>query len=135
MSRYDAEFDDWNALDKDEAAERAYAIGVAERLGEYNREELEAIYDEMGTNYNKSMVELAYREGRQEATAAAKSTDDNGEAVWADLVRGEKTAIDPDERPTGGRDGLPEALEPSELLDKQDVDSTEAMDLPDFLER
>jgi hypothetical protein len=135
MSRYDAEFDGWNALEKDEAAERAYAIGVAERLGEYNREELEAIYDEMGTNYNKSMVELAYREGRQEATAAVKSADENGEAVWADLVKGEETAIDSDERPTGGRDGLPEALEPSELLDKQDVDSTEAMDLPDFLER
>lgn len=135
MSLYDAEFDDWDTLEKDEATERAYAIGVAEKLGEYNREELEAIYDQMGTNYNKSMVELAYREGRQEATAAAKAADEDGAAVWADLVKGETTVIDPDDRPTGGRDGLPEALEPSELLDKQDVDSTEALDLPDFLER
>jgi len=135
MSRYEREYDDWDTLEKDEATERAYAIGVAEKLGEYNREELEAIYDEMGTNYNKSMVELAYREGRQEAAAAAQSTDENGEAVWADLVNGEKTVVDPEDRPTGGRDGLPEALDPSELLDKQDVDSTEALDLPDFLER
>ena len=135
MSRYDAEFDDWDTLEKDEATERAYAIGVAEKLGEYNREELEAIYDEMGTNYQKSMVELAYREGRQEATAAAKATDEDDQAVWDDLVNGEPTVVDPDERPTGGRDGLPEALEPSELLDKQDVDSTEALDLPDFLDR
>jgi len=135
MSRYDAEFDEWDTLDKDEATERAYAIGVAEKLGEYNREELEAIYDEMGTNYNKSMVELAYREGRQEATAAAESTDGDGEAVWADLVEGETVVVDSEERPTGGRDGLPEALEPTELLDKQEVDSTEALDLPDFLDR
>ncbi|WP_372479797.1 hypothetical protein ACAH01_15540 [Halomicrobium sp. HM KBTZ05] len=135
MSLYHAEYDEWDALDKDEATERAYAIGVAERLGEYNREELEAIYDEMGTNYNRSMVELAYREGRQEARAAAESTDADGDAVWADLVKGETILVDPDERPTGGRDGLPSALDPTELLDRQDVDSTEALDLPDFLDR
>jgi len=135
MSLYDAEYDDWDTLDKDEATERAYAIGVAEKLGEYNREELEAVYDEMGTNYHRSMVELAYREGRQEATAAVEQTDENGEAVWTDLVKGETTVVDPDDRPTGGRDGLPKALEPTELLDRQDVDSTEAMELPEFLER
>jgi len=135
MSLYHAEYDEWDALDKDEATERAYAIGVAERLGEYNREELEAIYDEMGTNYNRSMVELAYREGRQEARAAAEATDADGDAVWADLVEGETILVDPDDRPTGGRDGLPSALDPTELLDRQDVDSTEALDLPDFLDR
>ncbi|WP_018257005.1 hypothetical protein [Halomicrobium katesii] len=135
MSLYHAEYDEWDALDKDEATERAYAIGVAERLGEYNREELEAIYDEMATNYNRSMVELAYREGRQEARAAVESTDADGDAVWADLVEGETILVDPDDRPTGGRDGLPSALDPTELLDRQDVDSTEALDLPDFLDR
>jgi hypothetical protein len=135
MSRYGDEYDEWDTLDKDEAAERAYAIGVAEKLGEYNREELEAIYEEMDTNYNRSMVELAYEEGRQEAAEAARTSDENGEAVWTDLVRGETTYVEPDDIPTGGRDGLPEALEPTELLDRQEVDSTEAVDIPDFLEK
>ena len=47
MSRYEAEFDtEWEMLDRDDATTRAYAIGVAERLGELNREELQAIYAE-----------------------------------------------------------------------------------------
>jgi len=103
MSLYEDEYDsDWDALDKDEATERAYAIGVAEKLGEYNREELEAVYDEMDTSYNKSLVELAYREGRQEATEAAERANADGDAVWAELVEGEAVTVDPDDRPTGG---------------------------------
>ena len=50
---------DWRTLDKGEATERAHALGVAESLGEYNREEFEAVHDEMDTAYNRSMVELA----------------------------------------------------------------------------
>jgi len=136
MSRYEGEFDtDWDTLDKDEATDRAYAIGVAERLGEYNRDELEAIYAEMESAYHKSMVELAYDEGRNEAKEAAEATDADRDALWADLVNGEKSYIEDDELPTGGRDGLPDALEPTELLDRQEVDSTEAVGRPDFLDR
>ena len=81
MSRYDSEFDtEWDSLDKDEATTRAYAIGVAERLGEFNRETLEAIYAEMDSAYHRSMVELAYEEGRNEAKERAASTDGDGDA-------------------------------------------------------
>ncbi|WP_424001356.1 hypothetical protein ACOZ4I_16155 [Haloarcula salina] len=136
MSLYEREFDTgWDDLDKDEATDRAYAIGVAERLGEFNREELEAIYAEMNSAYHKSMVELAYDEGRNEAKRAAETTSADREALWNDLVTGETVYIDEDDVPTGGRDGLPSALEKSELLDRQSVDSTEAVDRPDFLER
>jgi len=135
MSRYEREFGtDWDAMDKGEATTRAYAIGVAERLGEFNREELEAIYAEMDSAYHRSMVELAYDEGRNEAKAAAEA-DTGDDAVWAELVEGEKTVIDPEDVPERGRDGLPEALGTGELLDRQDVDSTEAVDRPDFLDR
>ena len=134
MSLYESEYGtDWHTLDRDEATERAYAIGVAEKLGQYDREELEAVYDEMDTSYDKSMVELAYREGRQEATEAGDGTD--GDAVWAELVVGETVALDPDDFPTGGRDGLPEALDPSDVLDRQDVDSTDVVGRPEFLDR
>lgn len=136
MSLYERKYDSgWDDLEKDEATDRAYAIGVAERFGEYNREELEAIYREMDSAYHRSMVELAYDEGRNEAKAAAAGTDADKEAVWADLVEGETTFVDPDDVPTGGRDGLPEALEPTQLLDRQDVDSTDVTSRPDFLDR
>ncbi|WP_336329605.1 hypothetical protein [Haloarcula sp. CGMCC 1.2071] len=136
MSRYEREFGtDWETLDKDEATDRAYAIGVAERLGEYNREELEAIYAEMNSAYHKSMVELAYDEGRNEAKEAAETTSADRDALWADLINGEKTYLDEDDVSTGGRDGLPSALDSSELLDRQSIDSTDAVDRPDFLDR
>ncbi|MDS0282371.1 hypothetical protein [Haloarcula onubensis] len=135
MSRYEREFDTgWDAMDKDEATTRAYAIGVAERLGESNREELEAIYGEMDSAYHRSMVELAYEEGRNEAKAATDPDSDDADAVWAELVEGEVRTVDPGDVPDG-RDSLPDALDSGELLDRQDVDSTEAVDRPDFLDR
>jgi len=134
MSRYEREFDTgWDSLEKDDATTRAYAIGVAERLGEGNRDELEAIYAEMDSAYHRSMVELAYEEGRNEAKAAADP--DDADAVWAELVQGETTVVDPDDIPERGRDRLPDALDSGELLDRQEVDSTEAVDRPDFLDR
>ena len=135
MSRHDSEFDtEWDSLDKDEATTRAYAIGVAERLGEFNREALEAIYAEMDSAYHRSMVELAYEEGRNEAKATVDSATD-GDAVWAQLVEGETTLVDPGDVAERGRDGLPSVLDSGDLLDRQDVDSTDAVDRPDFLER
>lgn len=136
MSRYEREYDTgWDALDRDDATERAYAIGVAEKLGEDNRAELEAVYAEMDTSYDRSMVELAYREGRREATAVARRTGSDGEGVWDELVTGEPVTFDRDRLARGGRDGLPAALDSSEVLGRQDVDSTEAVDRPDFLEK
>jgi len=134
MSRYEREFGTgWDELGKDGATNRAYAIGVAERLGEFNREELKAIYAEMDSAYHRSMVELAYEEGRNEAKAAADSASTDADTIWAELVEGETVTIDEDDAPA--RDSLPEALGSGELLDKQQVDSTDAVDRPDFLDR
>jgi hypothetical protein len=134
VSRYaDAFGTDWEHLDAEEATERAYAIGVAERLGERNREELQRIYATADSTYERSMVELAYREGRREAKAAAGGVDDLDD-VWDELVE-VGVALDAEEPPTGGRDGLPEALDSTEMLDRQAPDSTDALDRPGFLDR
>ncbi len=136
MSHYNQDFDtDWASLDKEDATTRAYAIGVAERLGEFNREELHAIYDEMDSAYHRSIVELAYEEGRNEAQAAADPDNADGDAVWAELVQGETVTVDPEAIPERRRDSLPDALDSGELLDRQDVDSTETVERPDFLDR
>lgn len=135
MSLYEEHFDtDWTELEIDEAADRAYAIGVAERLGEENREELEKLYAEVETGYGKQMVELAYDEGRSEAAEAAPRKD-SPENLWDDLVEGGERDLWDRERPTGGRNGLPQALDPSEVLSSRDFDTTEAVKKPGFLEK
>lgn len=124
----------WTSLDRDEATERAYALGVAESLGEYDREEFEAVHDEMGTAYTKSIVELAFREGKNEGREAAPSDADD-EEVWNELVEGKTVTVDAEDLPTGGRDGLPEAVDRFEGLEKPDPDEIDATDRPDFLDK
>jgi len=136
MGLYDEEYGTaWTTLDRDEATERAYALGVAESLGEYNREEFEAVHDEMDSAYAKSIVELAFREGKNEGREAAPAGDADDQQVWDELVEGEVVTVDEDELPTGGRDGLPEAVDKFEGLDKPDPDEIDATDRPDFLDK
>jgi hypothetical protein len=81
---YESEFDTgWDDLDKADALERAFALGVARSLGEPNREEYERVRDAADTTYERSLIELSYEEGRQKASGrnAAEST-----AVWEELV-------------------------------------------------
>jgi hypothetical protein len=136
MGLYEAEYGtSWSSIDRDEATERAYALGVAEALGEYNREEFEAVHDEMETAYSTSMVELAFREGKNEGREVQPSAGDADETeVWAELVEGETVTVDTEDLPTGGRDGIPEAVDKFEGLEKPNPDEIEATDKPDFLD-
>jgi len=136
MGRYDRAYGtDWDSLGRDEAIDRAYALGVAASLGEYHPDELDRIRAEMSSAYQKSVVDLAFEEGRNEARKYDAPEADDGEPVWADLVEGEKTTVDEDGTPTGGPLGLPEALDKLEALDRPEMDDRGAQELPDFLER
>ncbi|MDG5777969.1 hypothetical protein VB773_05140 [Haloarculaceae archaeon H-GB2-1] len=136
MSKYEAAYGkDWDALDKEEAVERAYALGVAELLGEYDRDEVERIRAEMDTAYQKSIVELAFEEGRNEAKDLRREADAAGEGdVWKSLVEDVPVPTE-DDLPTGGRDGLPESLGSVDVLDRPDPNENNATDRPDFLDR
>lgn len=132
MSRYRRDYDDWDSLTLEEAIDRAYALGVAASFDEYQPGELEAIREEMDSAYNRTLVDLAFDEGRNEALGLdAESAD----AVWDDLVGSTPGTVAPEEVPTGGRGGLPAALDKVEALDRPDVDRRDAVDLPDFLEK
>ncbi|WP_340101892.1 hypothetical protein [Salinibaculum salinum] len=137
MSKYERAYGtDWDALDKDEAIDRAYALGVATSLGEYHPEELERVRAEMDTSYNKSVVDLAFDEGKNEAREFdADATESAANPVWAELVEGESVTVDEDEVPTGGRDGLPDAIDKMEALDRPEPGKNEAVERPDFLEK
>jgi len=137
MGLYDEQYGTgWTTLDRDEATERAYALGVAEALGEYNREEFEAVHAEPSTAYGKSMVELAFREGKNEGREYEPPADaDTDRAAWADLVEGETVTVDEDDVPTGGRDGIPEAVDKIDAIEKPNPDEVDATERPDFLDK
>ena len=138
MSRYERAYGtDWDTLDDQEAMERAYALGVAASLGEYLPEELEAIRQEVGTAYERSVIDLAFDEGKNEAreTEPPAEADNAAAGVWSALIDGETATVDSDDVPTGGRDGIPKAIDRMDVLDPPDLDSTEPVDLPEFLKR
>jgi hypothetical protein len=136
MGLYDREYGtEWTSLDADEATERAYALGVAESLGEYNREEFEAVHTEVDTSYDRSMVELAFREGKNEGRERQPADESADRAVWADLVEGEAVTVDTDDLPTGGRDGIPEAVDKIDAIERPTPEDIDATERPEFLDR
>lgn len=135
MSRYERTYGtDWTPeqIDRAAAIERAYALGVATALDEPVSDELSALVEAVDSAYDRTVVELAYDEGRTEARAATEDGTDAGQA-WTRLV--EETP-----RPTdrsGPPDLLdqPEALDPPEALDRIDPERSDAIELPEFLRR
>lgn len=134
---------DWEELSGDEAIRRAYALGVAAAFGYEDREEFDRLREAIDTSYDRSIVDLAYREGQREAEVLRRDDDevapDDADAVWTQLVEGGRDADGsgdggdppgPDGRPVVAT-GLPTALERAGLFDGgADLD---ALDLPGLL--
>lgn len=140
MSLYEDRFDtDWDTLDRDEAMERAFALGVAAALGDRNQEEFEAIHDTMGSNYDASIVELAYKEGKNKATTRKRQVDNDDADVFEFVVNEELEDAEPPDRDDDDDDhssratDLPSAVDGTEATDRPDMDP-EQTDYPDFLE-
>jgi hypothetical protein len=127
---YESTFpEEWTQLERDEAVERAYALGVAAACGNDNREEYEAIKAAADTTYDRSLIELSFDQGRSQALQLESSGSDP-KAIWDQLVdSGEET---PDRER-----GLPDALGPAELLDRFDQleGPPKTLDKPSFLTR
>jgi hypothetical protein len=125
---------DWTTLETDEAVDRAYALGVAVSLGEEHPGELDALRAEMDSASEERAIDLAYDEGHKEGHELPPPDADEA-TVWANLVEGETASVDPDDVPTGGRDGIPEALGQRGALDRVDLDHRDVVELPEFLEK
>jgi hypothetical protein len=123
----------WKRLDDEAAVERAYVIGVGERLGDDDRDELERIHASRKMDHARSLVELAHEEGRSAALDAAPVYDSHA-ALWNDLVD-DPVTVDPEAVRSGDRDWLPEALSVAEMLDTAGPEGTERLDLPGLLDR
>lgn len=130
---YDDEFDsDWEALSIDEASRRAYALGVSESIGEPKPREYRRVKHGIERAYEKSIVELAYEEGRTRALKLRKQAEDkNPEDIWSALVEAEPiTAGFGDLR----QSGVPDAVTKGSLLDPPER-RIKQIELPDFLTR
>jgi hypothetical protein len=124
---------DWEELGRDDVLRRAFALGVAEGLGSAPEGELERLQEQVSGRYGRSMVELAYDEGR---TRGRKPGPADEEEVWQELVEGGSAALQAPTRPTPPRPprqtDLPKSISAPTLLDIS-RDDLARLGLPDFL--
>ena len=76
---------EWEEITREEAVKRAFALGVAAGVGSERPAELERVLEALPGAYDRSLVELAYDEGRTKALEAAAEADTE-EEVWDELV-------------------------------------------------
>jgi len=129
---YESTFsEEWSQLARDEAVERAYALGVAAACGHDNREEYEAIKAAADSAYDRSLIELSFDQGKSQALQLQSSGNNDPEDIWDELV--ESTTVELPAQDSG----LPEALAPADLLDRfGQVDGPPStLDKPSFLVR
>jgi hypothetical protein len=139
---YDSEFDtEWTDLSKDEALEHAFALGVARGVGTPDREAYERVRDTAETTYERSLIELAYEEGR---TKSAEHPEPESAVVWEELVVDTDADADADTDSSGtdssgssthdDDDGPPEMFSRAKPTAVPD-DGLDRMGLPAFLRR
>ena len=76
---------EWEEITREEAVKRAFALGVAAGIGSERPAELDRVLEAFPSAYDRSLVELAYDEGRTKALEAAAEADAE-EEVWNELV-------------------------------------------------
>ncbi|OIB57626.1 hypothetical protein [Natrialba sp. SSL1] len=128
---YDKSFGtDWESIDgREEVVERAYALGVAVRLGDTYTDELDRLTNQVETTYDESFVNLAYQKGRDEA---ANLSSQPPREIWQELVE-DQTIIEATETEETD-DTLPDAIRGVDI-DSPPADSTESLRKPGLLER
>ncbi|WP_280588113.1 hypothetical protein [Halorubrum sp. Boch-26] len=127
---YDRTFGtEWDELSREEAVHRAFALGVAEGVGNRRPAEIERVMEAFPNAYDQSLVELAYDEGRAKALNAADEADDP-EEVWNALVDG---AGAPREPPV--RAALPGAITDLTLTQRPREGPPSSLDFPSMLRK
>ena len=118
---------DWTELDRAEAIERAFALGVADACDEGDPEEFSRIKNEGETAYDRSLIQLAYDEGR---TKALDASVEGSEKVWEELVDDAGT---PRAAPLPA--AFPGALSDLTVLRKRDDGLPSSLNLPSMLRK
>lgn len=128
---YAAEYGtDWERLDEREVYRRAFALGIAESLGEEHPGELARLLDQVQSAYDEGIVELAYEEGRNRASKRAAEPEEDEETIWESEVDEWVDEMVEVRVP----DSLPPAVERLTMLDRHE-DRLERIRLPSLLLR
>lgn len=110
---------DWTEISADEAIDRAFALGVAAAFGYENRAEFDRLLGALDTAYDRSIIDLAYEEGRQEADGLSGDTSER--EVWDSLVGAADANAGRRRSPPGPTDGPGPAGERPSMLDRLDL--------------
>ena len=127
---------DWETLSGDAALRRMYALGVAASLGHAHDDEYRRILRQADTAYARSVLQLAFDEGKQRGRRNRKELPDD-EKVWDVLVADREAppassrATTEDRRPKGS---VPKAVTRTSVLEF-DSDELERLRIPDLLKR
>ncbi|ELZ55222.1 MULTISPECIES: hypothetical protein [Halorubrum] len=129
---YDRTFGtEWDELSREEAVERAFALGVAAGVDEARPDELDRVLEAFPGSYDRSIVELAYDEGRTKALEAkAEGDDPDDEEVWSSLV---DDLGAPRESPVPA--ALPGAIRELTLTERPREGPPSSLDLPSMLRK
>ncbi|WP_418285977.1 hypothetical protein [Halorubrum sp. DTA46] len=119
----------WDDITREEAAKRAFALGVAAGIGSPRPEELDRVLSSFQSAYDRSLVELAYDEGRTKAIEATAEAD-KPEDVWDELVDPTGTPLT---APVSA--SLPGALTKLTLTDPPEEGPPSSLDLPSMLRK
>ncbi|MDS0294153.1 hypothetical protein [Halogeometricum luteum] len=134
---YERAFDlEWDSLGAEEALRRMYALGTAAELGHEYEVERARILRRATTAYQRSVLDLAYAEGRNAVRDHREEYDSDAE-TWEALIEAKGIAVDPESDAADGDDPgrrLPNAIDRASMLEL-DVDDLERLRLPKFLRR
>jgi|AntRauMinimDraft_4_1070384.scaffolds.fasta_scaffold00026_25 hypothetical protein len=120
---------EWEDLSREDAVERAFALGVAAGVGDERPAELDRVLSSFSGAYDRSLVELAYDEGRTKALAAATEADSSTE-VWNELIDPVGAPLTP---PVSA--ALPGALSKLTLTNRPESGPPSSLDFPSMLRK
>ncbi|MWV63633.1 hypothetical protein GRS48_02165 [Halorubrum sp. JWXQ-INN 858] len=118
---------DWETLSRAEAIDRAFALGVAAACDRGDAAELERLTTTADGAYGRSLVRLAYDEGR---TRALEASAEGPAAVWRALVDDAGTP-----RNTPFPAALPGALGELTMTRRRGDGPPSSLELPPFLRK
>jgi hypothetical protein len=126
---------DWESLSQTEAIRRMYALGVATALGQDVPDEYDRLRAQGATPYARSVLELAFDEGKARASGVRTDYDDPEDA-WEQLVEesSPSTASRSGNLEGSSRSTSTERLARTSVLELS-RDELERLRLPDLLQR
>ncbi|SNR37991.1 hypothetical protein [Halorubrum vacuolatum] len=118
---------EWTELDRGEAIDRAFALGVMAAGGTKRRRELSRLLETADSAYDRSLIQLAYDEGR---TQGLEASAEDTETLWKELV---DELGNPREAPLPA--AVPGAITELTLLRKRSEGLPSSLDLPSMLRK